>query len=219
MEIISNMEIFKDIKNFENTYEISNLGRVRNKKTNLFLKSSYNKKGYQYVYLVYSRTGRVKWYIHRLVAFHFISNPLNKPQVNHIDGIVTNNVVTNLEWVTNEENQKHAILNNLHYQGAKHKDSKFTEQSIQLLPKLVEVGFSISQLNKLTGVAKINIEKVISGKTWRALNMTFKTPRKVVPHDDFKIKITKALYIDCVNYWGNTVLNEMIAKGNLIVTD
>lgn len=46
-------------------------------------------------------------YTHRLVARHFIENPQNKPQVNHIDNDPTNNVCVNLEWVTNSENQIH----------------------------------------------------------------------------------------------------------------
>lgn len=211
------MEIFKDIIKFENTYQISNLGKVKNKKTGLFLKPQYNKKGYQYVYLVYSHTGRIKWYIHRLVAFHFIKNLENKPQVNHLDGNPNNNIVDNLEWCTNEENQRHAVLNNLHYLGEEHRDSKFTEKSILLLPKLIEIGFSISQLNELTGVAGINIQKIINGKTWRKLNLVFKPVRKAKSHDKFVIKMSKDLYIDCVNIWGNTVLNKLIAKGNLLV--
>ena len=217
MEITNNMEIFKDIIKFENTYQISNFGNVRNKKTGLLLKPQYNKKGYKYVYLSYSHTGRVKWYIHRLVATHFIQNPESKPQVNHIDGNKSNNHADNLEWCTNDENQRHAVLNNLHYQGESHKDSKFTEDSVKLLPKLINIGFSISQINKLTGVAHVNIEKIINGKSWRQLGLIFGRVRKAKSWDKFQIKISEELYIECVKFWGNTVLNEMIAKGNLLI--
>ena len=55
MEIINNMEIFKDINKFENKYQISNTGKVRNKKTGLYLKPKYNQKGYQYVNLSINR--------------------------------------------------------------------------------------------------------------------------------------------------------------------
>ena len=213
------MEIFKDVIKFESTYQVSNTGKVKNKKTGLLLSPHYNRKGYQYVYLSYSHTGRVKWYIHRLVAKHFIENPMNKPQVNHIDGNKQNNNVDNLEWCTNEENQIHAVLNNLHYQGESHKDSKFSEVSVRLLPELTNIGFTVSQLNRLTGVANINIEKVIKGKSWRPLNLKFGFIRKGKKGDSFIINMSSELYIKCVNIWGNTVLNEMIAKGNLCITD
>lgn len=213
------MEIFKDVIKFENTYQVSNTGKVRNKKTGLLLSPQYNKKGYQYVWLSYSHTGKIKWYIHRLVAKHFIENPTNKPQVNHIDGNKQNNNVDNLEWCTNEENQIHAVLNNLHYQGESHKDSKFSEVSVRLLPELTNIGFTVSQLNRLTGVANINIEKVIKGKSWRPLNLKFGFIRKGKKGDSFIINMSLELYIKCVNIWGNTVLNEMIAKGNLCITD
>ncbi len=68
--------------------------------------------------------------ISRLVAIHFIINKYNKPQVNHIDGIKTNNYVGNLEWVNNSENQKHAYKIGLNKQksGAENHGSKIVYQ-------------------------------------------------------------------------------------------
>lgn len=48
-------------------------------------------------------------YVHRVIADTFIPNPLNLPQVNHIDGNKCNNCVTNLEWVSQSDNIKHAF--------------------------------------------------------------------------------------------------------------
>ena len=111
MEIINNMEIFKDIQKFENKYQISNTGKVRNKNTGLFLQPKYNKKGYQYVNLNINRYKHIKWYIHRLVGFHFIPNPENKPQINHKDGNPSNNNVENLEWCTSKYNVSYSKPN------------------------------------------------------------------------------------------------------------
>lgn len=60
--------------------------------------------GYKFV-----RIGKKSYPLHRVVASTFIPNPENKPQVNHIDGNKTNNAVSNLEWVTNQENVQHAV--------------------------------------------------------------------------------------------------------------
>ena len=217
MEIINNMEIFKDISKFEDKYQISNTGKVRNKKTGLILKPKYNQKGYQYIKLSINRYKSIKWYIHRLVGFHFIPNPENKPQINHKDGNPSNNNVDNLEWCTNEENQRHAVLNNLHFQGENHRSSKFTNESILLLPKLVNAGFTPILINKLTGVAIQNLYKIFEGKTWRQLNLFPILPKFKKGPLVNKIIINEDLYIECVKHWGNTVLNSMIAKGILSV--
>ena len=87
-------EEWKEIKDYEN-YEISNLGRVR--RNGKILKPRKNAGGYFQVNLY--KNGIVKQsYIHRLVAYAFLPNPQNLPQINHKDENKSNNTVDNLEW-------------------------------------------------------------------------------------------------------------------------
>lgn len=82
-------------------YEVNKVGQIRNKKTGRILKNSIRKDGYCQVML-----GRktIPEYIHRLVAEVFIPNPKNLPQVDHINGIKSDNRVENLRWVDATEN-------------------------------------------------------------------------------------------------------------------
>lgn len=94
------IEEWKDIPDLEN-YDASSEGRIRNKARNKILEGSI-KEGY--VYVVLNKT----YLLHRLIAQTFVENPENKPFVNHKDRNRSNNKITNLEWVTQEENCKHA---------------------------------------------------------------------------------------------------------------
>ena len=108
-------EIWKDIEDCEDRYEVSNYGRVRNKQKDKFLKLRKKSTGYLTVSVtrngkyVDSSSQRGK-NVHRLVAQAFISNPENKPCVNHLDSNRANNYVDNLEWTTIGENQAHRYL-------------------------------------------------------------------------------------------------------------
>jgi hypothetical protein len=94
---------------FAPTYYISNLGNVKNSRDTI-LKQSNCKKGYKKISL---GNPRKTYKVHRLVALMFIENKLNKSQVNHINGIKSDNRVENLEWMTNKENCIHAWQNGL----------------------------------------------------------------------------------------------------------
>lgn len=108
-------EIWKDIEGYEGYYQVSNLGRVKSlprgkqwpyRQTHNNIRKQHIKNGYLQVNL--SKGNKVKWIgVHRLVAMAFIPNPNNYPQVNHIDECRTNNVVTNLEWCTQSQNNMH----------------------------------------------------------------------------------------------------------------
>ncbi len=89
---------------------------------------SLSNKRYSGVKLCGEKNKRIS--VHRLVAIAFIPNPENKLQVNHKDGIKTNNVVENLEWATYRENTNHAIKNNLVAFGERHGGSKLTEKQV-----------------------------------------------------------------------------------------
>ena len=98
-------ELWKELDDLPN-YEISNMGRLRNKNTLRILKTRISKLGYEQITITY---GGEKYFrtIHRLVATAFLINPDNKPEVNHIDENKLNNSVGNLEWVTRKENLNH----------------------------------------------------------------------------------------------------------------
>jgi len=121
-------EIWKDIPNYEGLYQASNFSRFRGvdrivdikRKSGIYkrpikaqiLKMHRSVIGYSMVFLCNGNTGKLH-YAHRILAELFIPNPENKPQVNHINGIKTDFYISNLEWVTDSENKKHAYKTGL----------------------------------------------------------------------------------------------------------
>ena len=95
-------EIFKDIVGWED-YQISNLGNVYSKRNKRNLKPCLNNRGYCRVCL-YKKAKRNMMFVHRLIALHFIENPENKPCIDHINRVRTDNRIVNLRWVTYKEN-------------------------------------------------------------------------------------------------------------------
>lgn len=115
-------------------YEITREGQVINRRSGRILKPQPNGKGYLRVIL-----GGKRYFVHRLVVEKFIPNPESKEQVNHKDGNKTNNQADNLEWVTNQENRKHAVENGLQISGEKCPWAKLTKNDVLFIREHPEI--------------------------------------------------------------------------------
>lgn len=175
-------EEWRDVVGFEGIYQVSNYGRVKSlprvvrkggktgevltKEMQLTPRQDQN--GYTRVYL--NENGRTRFMpVHRLVAKAFIPNPDNKPQVNHIDGNKSNNCVSNLEWCTNSENQKHAYRIGLNRVTGRAGRPKVGVKRIDpSTSEVLDTYESINSAARKTGICAPNIRKVIVGERTHA---------------------------------------------------
>lgn len=167
-----NCEEWRTIKGYEDRYEVSNFGRVRSLNNNSILKPFKNTGDYLGVKL-YKNNIRFNKLLHRLVAQAFIPNPENKPQVNHIDENKTNNIVSNLEWVTAKENINHGTRN----ERAAKAISK--SKSIPIIATNLKTGESTNfnsgrECARALGLDQSNLTKILKGKLRQTGGYTFK---------------------------------------------
>lgn len=143
---------------------ISGKGCPREIKEIKKMSASLDNSGYKVVGL--RRDGKTKAYkVHRLVAMAFISNPQNKPYVNHKDGDKGNCNVNNLEWVTAKENSTHASLTGLlkNVSGEDHGMCKLSKEYVLYIKSS---NLSSKELGNMFSVSHYHINAIRRGEKW-----------------------------------------------------
>ncbi|MBJ8023712.1 HNH endonuclease [Bacillus cereus] len=108
-----------------------------------------------------------KQFIHRMVAEVYHLNPKGLPVVNHLDGNKLNNHVSNLEWCTQGDNQKHSYKLGLRdMRGSKHHRSIFTEEDVQEIRLLRTEGSSYKELASRYACSETAIRDIVKRRRW-----------------------------------------------------
>jgi len=167
-------EEWKYIKGYCRKYRIYSDGKVRrydrkNRKW-MDLKVGYHEDGYPVISL-YRPIGFVPRHkrhtVHRLVGLYFVDNPKNKPQVNHINSIKTDNRCENLEWVTASENSLHRSRN----VGRISCYRKLEDVQVLTMHTL-ERKYSQKYFADIYNVNQVTVWSILRGKTWKWMGLT-----------------------------------------------
>lgn len=170
------MEKWKDIQGYEGRYQASDFGRIKSLKrkgrTQDRVIGSLANHGYLTAQLMRNGKREKTFQIHRLVAITFIPNPHNLPEINHKNGIKTDNRVCNLEWVSHYENIKHAErtgLIGIRPKGEEVKISKLKEVQVLEIRRKYNAGVPCAVLKMEYGVCSGTVHMIVKNKTWKHL--------------------------------------------------
>lgn len=193
-------EIWKDILDYEDIYQVSSLGRVRslNREEEYYIKGTkckrfrkgtmlnieYDIKGYCRVRLR-NKEHTKKMFVHRLVAFAFIPNDnLENNIINHKDNTPSNNIVENLEWCNQKYNIQYKFTNNNYsHKGSNHPQSKITEDIAEQIYTLGHSGeYTNIELANKFNVSKHIINNIKTGHTWSHITEYINIDKKSHPN-------------------------------------
>jgi transposase len=175
-------EEWRDISGYEGYYQVSNLGRVRScdrvVKTERgdraikmrLMKPNLHRRGYYRIDLQKASV-RITCFVHRLVAIAFLPIQDGRDQVNHKNGIKTDNCVDNLEWCNQHENMRHAVEYGLKPSmvGENAVNSLLTESQVLEIRELRANGTKLRIIAEMYGVSLSAIAMVVYCYNWAHL--------------------------------------------------
>jgi|GEM_PF-1593221 len=180
-EINFDVEVWKDVPGYEGLYQVSSLGKFRSydslkiafgkgyyTQKGRILKQSKEKNGYLRIAL-FKDLVNIKYRAHRIVAEVFVPNPEHKDQVNHINGIKTDNRAVNVEWVTASENQIHAVTTGLRPIGEDIYCAKVTENQVLIFREEYASGLSVPEIFRKHNVSRHLVNRIVKNKSWKHL--------------------------------------------------
>lgn len=176
--------------------------------------SCVNGGGYLQVTVHYLPTKQVTKTVHRIIAECFIPNPDKKREVNHINGIKTDNRVENLEWVTPKENTNHArrigltkprdmrvvrigwkkhkekilLKQALRVSGEGNPMAKLSEEQVLKIRQLFKNGMSLKDIYTSLHLPRQTVTEILQGRRWASLAIEYKIPKRFRGHSVVKIK-------------------------------
>lgn len=159
-------EIWKVIKEAPD-YEVSNLGRVKRLRDGYEVKQCFSFDGYLRVKLRLGMNSRITRNVHRLVMLNFLPPEDTSLDVNHKDGVKTNNCVDNLEWCTRKHNVIHSYEMGLaSNKGQRHPRALFKDSDIPIIHEMRKEGYKLKEIAEKYGVHISTISKITTGKHW-----------------------------------------------------
>ena len=178
-------EIWKDINGYEELYQVSNLGKIRSNDKKVKSRGGsrmINGKTLQQSFLTgYPKINLTKdgdsktFLIHRIVAEHFCQVPTL--EVNHKNGIKTDNRAENLEWTTRKENINHSFTNGFTpFKGGGCRWAKLNAMQVRVIKHLRDIKprMKLEEVAKVFGTSGSNIGHIWTGDTWRFCNTPLK---------------------------------------------
>lgn len=183
-------ECWKPIKEYQGMYEVSNKGRIKSTHhfVHTILELQLSSWEYHIISLAKNKTKKT-FIVHRLVAEAFISNPDNNPQINHINGIKTDNYIENLEWCTGTENIQHAYRTGLNIPMKGEDSAVATLTNEQALSIFNDIDNQIA-IGKKYSISRNMVNAIKTGRAWSSV-----TGKKYEFAENKKLTVEQAILI------------------------